>query len=769
MADELETLLNTYHANTLWEMADAAGLRVTTPTGKRLRKATVIAKMQAEYFTRERVEASLARVKERERAALDRILLHGGRVPTKSLERELMRAGLVTVHNADESSRGSYGHSRRRTVHEGNPRRARSTEFADVMARLTYFGLVFSEGAPLTTGNTPAKLQYHPGTILLVPEAVRRHLPQPEPILPERGDWAPDEVRPAAPELLLRDLYLYWDFVRRNEVPLLQSGLVGKRSLRAINGTLLAPDPLLDEAGREDQTEWLYLLRIMLEALGLVRRQRGQLESAGEDATKIPAFWSWPLSRQARVCLDAWVGLGPLNEREEEAGQYGPRLPHARQQLIATLQTLPVDTWFETADLLERIQDLDMDFLFPDHLQMEAYRGNWYYSNSGSYFYGSTRDLLDRFEKMEERFVSSAVTGILHALGVVDLGRYRGRWGAFRLTEDGRQILGEKRTQVEPDQEEGKILVQPNFQVLAMGPVDLAWLARLDLFADRQQADRGAFLYDLTRTSVYRALQLGMEMDEILAWLQDASEVEVPQNVRRTVEEWGAHYERIVFRSGASLLQAADAALLDEMLDDPDLGSHVARRVSPEVALIKEEGLENLVTKLVDQGLFPAVSGAEPQAADGSVLIRPDGQVVSIHAVPSLHLRGRLARLAEEVGDGTWRLTPASVRRAGGSKAKVDWLLAELGRLQRGTLSKKLVEQIKAWGGYYGNASVATLTLIEFRDREALESLRQHPGLDGYLTPFPAGDRALAAVPHEKLAEVKEALGQLGVNVRDGL
>jgi hypothetical protein len=84
-------------------------------------------------------------------------------------------------------------------------------------------------------------------------------------------------------------------------------------------------------------------------------------------------------------------------------------------------------------------------------------------------------------------------------------------------------------------------------------------------------------------------------------------------------------------------------------------------------------------------------------------------------------------------------------------------------------LPKKLVEQIRAWGGYYGNANAATVTLIEFRDRDALEGLRQHPELKAYLLPFPAGDRALASVPEEKLAEVKEILARLGVSVRDGL
>lgn len=173
----------------------------------------------------------------------------------------------------------------------------------------------------------------------------------------------------------------------------------------------------------------------------------------------------------------------------------------------------------------------------------------------------------------------------------------------------------------------------------------------------------------------------------------------------------------------------------------------------------------------MEQGLFPAVSGAQPQSADRSVTLQEDGTVRAIHAVPSLHLRGRISRLADETGkDGEWRLTPASVRRAGGSKDRVLGILQELDRLQRGVeLPEELVEKIKAWGGYYGDATAQTLTLIEFQDQSALDELAQYPNLKEYLTPFPAGNRALAMVPADKLAQVKDILSGLGVRVQDGL
>jgi hypothetical protein len=217
------------------------------------------------------------------------------------------------------------------------------------------------------------------------------------------------------------------------------------------------------------------------------------------------------------------------------------------------------------------------------------------------------------------------------------------------------------------------------------------------------------------------------------------------------------------------LLQTAQADLLAELLEKSPTNELLARPVGTNVALIEKDRQGEVVSALVEQGLFPVVTGAEPQSADRSVIIEEDGTIRPIHAVPSLYLQGRLAPLAEEIEDGQWRLTPASVGRGGGNRNKVLRLLEELDRLNRGLLPGKLADQIQSWGGYYGQAAVETLTLIEFSDQIALDELSHHPDLQPYLTSFPAGSRALAITPTDKLDRVKEILADLGVQVKVGL
>jgi hypothetical protein len=772
MTDEIKHILDSYHFSTLIRMAEAAHLPTTTPDGKKLRKKQLIAAMQADYFTEKRVRASWERLSGRERAALNRILLRGGSVATKSLRRELIRAGLATEAPEREEPRSYYysGVPYDRGAYEGTPTSPSSRVFEDVMARLTYRGLVFSQSAATNSVGAPFKIQFHPTDTVYVPRVVRRYLPEPDPVATALADWQPEQIEASAPAILLRDLYLYWDYARKNEVNFIQAGTVAKRHLKAVNQILLMPDPLLKDARSETETGRLYLLRQLLEACRLAQPSGGMLKPAGKSALAVPAFWEKPQAEQLAACLKAWPHLQGASGLPRQADSYGARHAHARTALLAALREQRPGRWIEPDELLEHVQSRDPDFLFDEHTRVENCRRGGYYSSYAHGYYSKNREsLLKQFEQFEAQFVNECLTGFLHETGVVELGYTGDRLAGLHITPAGARMLGLQPAEPsEPPPATGKLIVQPNFQLLAIGSVSLALLAQLDLFAEREQADRGAFAYRLTRESVYRAQQLGMGAAAVQAIIERHAHTDLPQNVRRSLEEWAARHERIVFRTGVSLLQAASPEMLDELMESPDTGTHFARAATPEVALLKRDGREALVSALVAQGLFPAISGDRPESADRGVVVQEDGTIRPVHAVPSLHLRGRLSRLAEE-GDGAWTLTPTSVRRAGGSRKKVLALLEELERLHRGRVPVALVERVKAWGGYYGRAAAETLTLIEFDDQVALDELRARPDIAPYLIPFPAEGRALAVVPGGKLEELRSILSQLGVEVKEGL
>jgi hypothetical protein len=776
MADEMDVLLESYHSNTLWEMARVGGLRVHDARGKRLGKKELLSQMRAQLFTPERVRAAWEKLDKRERAVLNRLLLHPEPVRTAAFCREVVRAGLATEAQQEV---GAWYHPSvpYATGHVGNPLNARSTIAEDIIARLTYHGLVFSKDAPLS-GMQPYKIQFHPAPTLFVPAVVRQALPAPEPLppAPAQGSWQPERVEGGSLDLLLRDLYLYWDYVRFHEVELLLSGLVGKRALKAINAVLLAPDPLMEKAKGEDDAGRLYFLRLLLEKLGLVRNAVGRLQVGDGDPRKVPAFWGLPPDAQARACVEAWRDLPMAHSLGPDTADLIPRYVHARQVLLTVLAALKPDAWIEVEELLDRLLAVDEEFLFTERVKIANVRGGWYYMGYRSM---SREQALNRVAALEHRFVEQCLAGFLREVGAVELGYVGKTLRAFRLRDGGKRLpaMGGESDQSQPAVESqsaggsgvaapvGRVVVQPNFQVLAIGPVGLDVLAQLDLFAAREQADAGAFTYRLSRDSLYRAQLLGTAVGEVVELLERASGTALPQNIRRSLDEWSAQHERIVFRRDVTLLEAATPDLLARLRADRGTGGKLARAVSPTVALLKRGRQQALVEALVERGLFPAVSDARPEGADHSVVVAADGTIRPVHAVPSLLLRGRLARLAEEDGAGVWRLTAEVVQRMGGSAKRVQGFLEELARLHRGRLPKEVVERVKAWGGYYGRATVAQLTLLEFRDTAALEELRKDPVLRERLTPFPAGDRALAVVQEEHLEQIRAVLARLGVEV----
>ncbi|MBI5301076.1 MAG: hypothetical protein HY868_02990 [Chloroflexi bacterium] len=79
-------------------------------------------------------------------------------------------------------------------------------------------------------------------------------------------------------------------------------------------------------------------------------------------------------------------------------------------------------------------------------------------------------------------------------------------------------------------------------------------------------------------------------------------------------------------------------------------------------------------------------------------------------------------------------------------KLDVPAMLARLRAVHRGDIPAKLVTRIKAWGNYFGGATLGTVTLLEFRDEQARGELMNDPELKPYREHFEAGNRPRARV-----------------------
>lgn len=778
MINDIYLLLDSYNSNTLWEMARAAHLNGTS--GLKLKKESLALLLQQEYFKPERIKAAYQKLSETEKTIINHLLWQKGELPCRVFKRELLRAGLVTEappapppkkvsFYVESDGPTIYGRS---VAYLASLHSPNSTIFEDTIARLTLAGLVFSQLTHVSNYGQAPKMQFHPGDVLYIPPFVSQHLPPPKPPAIRHTHWQPTQIRQMDPQLFLRNLYLYWETVRRTPMAMIQTGFVNKRGLKALNESLLVPDPALEKAKQEHHAPHLYFLRQVLEGLQLVRVEKGFLQAETGNGRSLPPFWQRPTVEQVATCLDIWRNLPqPVTLTHPRASFFTLQYRYACQQLLTYLTQSTPSVWIEANDLWLSLQDQDAQFLFPDRLFYENKRSQGWYS--GVHYYRNSADLLTQIDELEKAFINEVVAGSLYQLGLIELGFKQGptadgsllpdnQWAACRLSPLGLAVF---QNHPLPHQTmNGQIILQPNFQILAIGPVPLPVLAQLDLFCSRQKVDKGVFEYQLTRESVYAAQKAGLTVEEIRRFLAEQTAQDLPQNIRRSLDEWASHQERIVFRQGVTLLQAASETLLAQLMADAQTGPFLAKPVATAVALVQTGQQAPLIHALQSQGLFPVLADANPQSANNTILVDKNGQIRPLFAVPSLHLRQRLAPFSEETANG-WQLTEKSVARAGGNKQKVQTILAELAQLNRGPLALPLIQQIKTWGGYYGSVQIGTHILIEFQDATVLAELLQHPDLQPLLRPFPAGERALATVKPENLTAVQTILTQLGIPI----
>jgi hypothetical protein len=373
-----------------------------------------------------------------------------------------------------------------------------------------------------------------------------------------------------------------------------------------------------------------------------------------------------------------------------------------------------------------------------------------------------------RFAEIEGTFVGGALSGPLHWLGIVDISADGGRLLAFRINDGGAAVLGsgDSRHSMPATtlESEAKLIVQPNFQVFALGPVSEGTLARLEVFADRVKADRSAFEYALSRAAVYRGQQAGVNVDQMILFLERASGAPLPQNVRRTLQEWGEQHQRIVFHSAVALCESGSPEIMTELWSEPATQSHLQKRLTPTVALVKKGRVQGLRETLLQRGLLPAFS-TQTDGCAGRMQAKPDGELVPAHEGPDLLLQSCLRNLAEE-RQGRFHITEVAVRRALATGLGIREYLDRLKALNHGAVPSTLEMRIKAWGRYYGKASLRRAVLLEVKDSTTADELMEDAELAPLLSRFAADPSGrLLLVRAHNLERLHHLLEERGVEV----
>ncbi len=563
-----------------------------------------------------------------------------------------------------------------------------------------------------------------------------------------------DTVQSADPETIQRDMVFYWGEAWRSALQVLVSGHIGKRSFQSIYPALGGIEKV---ASSEKESIYARFLRNLLLGLKLTKETGSHVYAMILPKGHAPEFWRFPSSKRFRRIWRTlpkmkWSFILPTEARSFIGLYYGDRTNERTTFWFAKL------LGYLAAYLRRKKQGdvIRLGLMWKLMLDMgnpvECVVPDIHPSKDNPVYNGRA-----------EEIVLETVARVWHWLGAVDLLWQGGSLVGIKITPMGESLFKGKVPSTLRMKKAAPI-VQPNFQVLAVGPVPLEDLALLELAADRVKVEHMVVEYRLGRRRFLDSLAAGLDGEYAIRHLESAATAGLPQNVRRSLEEWLDEYNRITVYEGGMLVEADDPNLLKQAISllsgDPGIV-----RIGDRWVLIPSSMRGDLNKVLTRLRMVPSVVPDPEAALSGSVEVDADGRIRPRINHPSLYVIGQLRHVADPRPDGTWLLTRESIQRATRSM-DVSEILALLKKMCKCVIPVPLERQILVWGNFFGEVKVMQLTLLQFRDGDVLKAARKLPGLSRALRPFPqAPDGGLAVVDERNLPDVLSRLRSHGIRV----
>lgn len=349
----------------------------------------------------------------------------------------------------------------------------------------------------------------------------------------------------------------------------------------------------------------------------------------------------------------------------------------------------------------------------------------------------------------EGAWVANAIAVTFVALGLVQRGESDGKKKrpCFRLTDLGRRAFAAPKTEAEDHQDAAPFLtVQPNHEILAyMDAADAKRICTLARFAHSGKTNAGPVqCFSLSRESVYRALESGMTVAQIEAFLVEHGKTELPTNVAHALTQWSGKRESLVLRHGVTLgLMAEGRATEAPQAQGESLGegSAVLKKMSAKRAATDYPGW----VVLDHQRELPKAWNVDELGC-----LRNGGD--------DTLSRVRLAYMADEKAEG-WLISEKSITRARKQGFTADQMLAWLSVHLLHETPALLNTAIRNWTG---RASVfaGKVQLLQILKKDARDAILHsdvfRPLLAGHIAP------CWFIVRDDKASEVKRLLKCLG-------
>jgi hypothetical protein len=456
-----------------------------------------------------------------------------------------------------------------------------------------------------------------PGEFVFVPDDLLSLLPQPQvegPPFALQMAPSPEASRGRGPSLV-RDLFVYLVHVHNHDVHPYADGRLARRDRVALRERI----PDLDQRR-------LALVQHLAEQLGFVTRPGSSLRlEAGAARRWLTAS---PDQRLA-VLQQAWRDDPSWDDLCRVPGlacdQVTAWLPRSdpvatRRALLALLARClqrdcqqpdyPQQGWWTLPSFVAAVKSSHPDFQRPD-----GDYGSWYIRDT------ATGDYLSGFEtwdRVEGALIADLLTGPLQWLGVVDIatpqpGQAHDTPVLCRVTEAGSRLLelapplpvapatpAVPKVAVPPPAP--PLVVHADFRVEVLASENLFVRFQLERFADLESEE--PCCYHLTVRSLGRALARGVRGEQVLAFLQQASDGSLPANVAGQLRLWAGRFGQVKLEELA-LLTAENERVMRELFALPETRDLIGQVLSPTTALVEKKHLPRLQRVLQVLGFLP--------------------------------------------------------------------------------------------------------------------------------------------------------------------
>ena len=581
-----------------------------------------------------------------------------------------------------------------------------------------------------------------------------------------------------------RTLYLYWSMVAamREGLGLVQNGLLSRSALRHAT-EVMGNKIRLEQVRSESDAPRLLFTRLLMMKLGLLQERRGTIFAAPAET-----FFALPLLERARRCYQLYLEtplwdeilyLPEVNVRPGPAAleDAHEEVVHSRQAVVERMLQESFALWHDISAFVARTKLYIPYLLFPRQYGSRAER---YSSSSNPYGWDFRlrRGWLTHREgwhMVEGGFIRTVLTGPLYWQGIVELD-HEDHPGRFRLLPGVAAILSPE-TPVHEEIPAGRLIVQPNFELVALAPVSEVLLISLDRFADRVSLEHIA-QYRLTKASVTRAIQAGLHAETIQEQLERAAGGEIPQNVRYSLQEWERQARRVEMWQGATLVEVDNSDLLDALFADEETRALFGRRLSPLLAEVTPYRLSAVQEVFWKRDYLPAMTEAsfrDGAMESGRLAVREpqwrlhdDGLLQPFYAVPDLYLVAEIERFSDlDETTGWHRMTFASLQRALGNGLELDYIVRFLQQYCESGIPGSLLIRLKIWGNGYGEKQsilVEHAPLLRL-STQVLQDLRADEEFNALLGSEVEQPSRLVRVDASALERVIELLHERGFNV----